>query len=504
MVAGLLLLVLAAAEQSRVDVGSNPIETVGAVVEEEFSDAVRFGSFAFWKSCICSLLCVASAALAAGLTLGMTSLDEFNLKVLRNFKVDEVEPEAPQDVREAAQKKLLEEQQYAEKLLPVISGHLFASSGRKGHKTVPLSCNPTNGHVVLVTLLLMNAAANEALPIFLGELVPEWAAVLLSVTVVLIFGEILPSAIFTGPNQLQLAACLCPVVSFLKMTLLPIVWPISLFLDKCLGGHEEQRNRAGIKAMIRTIQQECLESDEANMIHGVLEMHHKTVETIGHPITRAAMLAHDDLLSEELLQTLRSWNHTLVFVYRRDPQDPQRQDDIIGVLKIRKLLGLNFSDRPRVDSLAEAIRTPTVLHCHDNLLNTLQRFEEHKCHLGIICPDRDAAVRAMKEQSSIPLNARPVRFCALSDVMQQLLSEVVMDDDDVKRTTSYIKRPGPQPKRSGSSSFAQGLNSLGRRPNTAFLEGDAGNTSPVSEGLSRGEEGHTGFPTSWERTSLEP
>lgn len=40
--------------------------------------------------------------------------------------------------------------------------------------------------------------ANEALPVMLDRIVPSYAAILLSVTLVLIFGEVVPSAIFTG------------------------------------------------------------------------------------------------------------------------------------------------------------------------------------------------------------------------------------------------------------------------------------------------------------------
>ena len=58
-------------------------------------------------------------------------------------------------------------------------------------------------HRLLVTLLLGNACANEALPLFLNELVSPVYAVLLSVTLVLVIGEILPSAICTGPRQVQ-------------------------------------------------------------------------------------------------------------------------------------------------------------------------------------------------------------------------------------------------------------------------------------------------------------
>ena len=43
-------------------------------------------------------------------------------------------------------------------------------------------------HLLLVTLLLVNAAAMEALPIFLDRLMSPTSAILLSVTAVLFFG----------------------------------------------------------------------------------------------------------------------------------------------------------------------------------------------------------------------------------------------------------------------------------------------------------------------------
>ena len=44
----------------------------------------------------------------------------------------------------------------------------------------------------MVSLLLCNAAAYEALPIFLDRLLNPVAAILISVSAILIFGEILP------------------------------------------------------------------------------------------------------------------------------------------------------------------------------------------------------------------------------------------------------------------------------------------------------------------------
>lgn len=65
------------------------------------------------------------------------------------------------------------EQMYADKIIPLIR----------------------NSHYLLVTLLLNNAAAMEALPIFLDKLVDPVTAIIVSVTAVLFFGEIIPQSI---------------------------------------------------------------------------------------------------------------------------------------------------------------------------------------------------------------------------------------------------------------------------------------------------------------------
>ena len=84
----------------------------------------------------------------------------------------------------------------------------------------------------------MNALANEALPLFLDKLVPSYVAVIISVSLVLFFGEIIPSAIFTGPNQLAISSKLAPFVKFILFVLAPIAWPIAKILDYFLHDDE--------------------------------------------------------------------------------------------------------------------------------------------------------------------------------------------------------------------------------------------------------------------------
>lgn len=96
-----------------------------------------------------AILCVTMAGLASGLTIGLLSFDVTKLEI-------------------KAMTGTQEEVSAAIKILPVVKHH----------------------HLLLVTLMLFNSIANEALPIFLGALVPAYLAVLISVTFVLIFGEV--------------------------------------------------------------------------------------------------------------------------------------------------------------------------------------------------------------------------------------------------------------------------------------------------------------------------
>ena len=84
----------------------------------------------------------------SGLTIGLMSLDKMTLEIIKRGG----------DAKE---------RKYAERIIPVIEKH----------------------HLLLVTLLLSNAAAMEALPIFLDRISSPVAAILISVSMVLFFGE---------------------------------------------------------------------------------------------------------------------------------------------------------------------------------------------------------------------------------------------------------------------------------------------------------------------------
>ncbi|CAL1169810.1 unnamed protein product [Cladocopium goreaui] len=180
------------------------------------------GSNGFYKACLMALLCVVGAALAAGLTMGLVSIDPMEMEII-------VKTEDKDMVEASAKQKLKKDQAAAERILPLIHDH----------------------HLLLVTLLLMNSIANEALPLFLDQIVPSWLAVVLSVSLVLMFGEIIPSAVFTGSEQLTMAARFSGLVGAFMFVLTPVSWPIAKLLDRVLGAdHKGRYNFAELRAIV--------------------------------------------------------------------------------------------------------------------------------------------------------------------------------------------------------------------------------------------------------------
>jgi hypothetical protein len=80
----------------------------------------------------------------------------------------------------------------------------------------------------------------QALPIFLDKLADPVTAVLLSVTVVLVIGEILPQAVCRSYG-LQVGSYSALFVRLLLFLAAPIAWPIGKVLDWLLGGEQTVR-----------------------------------------------------------------------------------------------------------------------------------------------------------------------------------------------------------------------------------------------------------------------
>jgi Cyclin M transmembrane N-terminal domain len=177
---------------------------------------ISSGYFWMYVGVCCFLVLV--GGIVSGLTIGLFSLSNLELEVLQ----EDVEADAADRRRAKRLEPLLRQERH---------------------------------HLLLVTLLLTNTAAMEALPEMLDKLVPDWAAVVISVSLVLLFSEIIPQSICTR-SPLAAGAFFSPLVWLLMLLLFPVSWPIAKALDFLIGkegGTQFLASRSQVTSLLEII-----------------------------------------------------------------------------------------------------------------------------------------------------------------------------------------------------------------------------------------------------------
>ncbi|KAI3993258.1 hypothetical protein MKX01_010001 [Papaver californicum] len=296
---------------------------------------VEFGSF-WWFTCLgISCFLVIFAGIMSGLTLGLMSLGLVELEILHRSGT-------PTEKKQAAA------------ILPVVQ----------------------NQHRLLVTLLLCNACAMEALPIFLDKMFNPIVAIVLSVTFVLFFGEVIPQAICTRYG-LAVGANLVWLVRILKIICTPIAYPIAKVLDCVLGHNDALFPRAQLKALVSMHGQAAgkggeLTHDETTIIAGALDLTEKTAEEAMTPIDSTFSLDLDSKLDWETIAKILARGHSRVPVYSGNPRN------IIGLLLVKSLLTVRAETELPVSAIAirRIPRVPSDMPLYD-ILNEFQKGGSH-------------------------------------------------------------------------------------------------------------------------------
>ncbi|KAL1557865.1 DUF21 domain-containing protein [Salvia divinorum] len=276
------------------------------------------------------------AGLMSGLTLGLMSLTLVDLEVLAKSGT-------PND------------RKHAEKILPVVK----------------------NQHLLLCTLLICNAAAMEALPIFLDSLISAWGAILISVTLILLFGEIIPQSVCSRYG-LAIGATVAPVVRVLVWICFPVAYPISKLLDSLLGhGHRALFRRAELKTLVNLHGNEAgkggeLTHDETTIIAGALELGDKTASDAMTPISEIFAIDINAKLDRALMNLILEKGHSRVPVYYEQPTN------IIGLILAKNLLTIHPEDEVPVKSVTirRIPRVPETMPLYD-ILNEFQKGHSH-------------------------------------------------------------------------------------------------------------------------------
>ncbi|KAM1070206.1 hypothetical protein TB1_002071 [Malus domestica] len=306
----------------------------------------------FWVFMVISLVLVAFAGIASGLALGLLSFSQVDLEVL-------IKSGQPQEQKNAA------------KILPLVK----------------------NEHLLLCTLLIGKSLAMEALPIFLDSILPVWAAILVSGTLVLAFAEIIPQAVCSRYG-LSLGAKMSHLVRLLLVVFLPLSYPCSKLLDCLLGkGHSALLKRGELKTLVDLHANEAgkggeLSHHETTIIAGALDLTSKTAKDAMTPISQTFSLDINSKLNIHTLGLITSKGHSRIPIYSGTPTN------IIGIILLKNLI---FS-RPEDETPIKYLTIRRIPRVYDNspLYDVLQQFQKGHSHMvAVVKSNKDTNSRSL-------------------------------------------------------------------------------------------------------------
>ena len=370
------------------------------------------------------------AGMMSGLTVGYLSVDQLTM-----------------ELRETTGTPM--EKEYSKVILPVLS----------------------NRHWLLCTLLLMNSFAMEALPVFLDRVFSRFAAVVISVTLLLIFGEVIPQALCTGPRQIQIAAMAAPMTRFLMI----VSWPITFWLGKCLDiilgeqGKTRYQNQ-DLKALVEMHTYDALKKiseeeeknpyipkndipkpsntmgllqEEANLMISALEIREKKVVEIMINFNKVYLIKLEEPINRKKILEILEKGFSRIPVFRNDDKN-----DLIGLLRIKQLINIDFNQNKSLKDLGIRLKLPLVISPNMTLIELLREFRKGKSHMAFITEQVELlqAKLGLNRNNSVQFNLRYnetfaeskkikiLGIVTLEDVIEQIFNLEIMDEEDYEKS----------------------------------------------------------------------
>eukprot|EP00484_Ammonia_sp_Unknown_P020568 CAMPEP_0197044272 /NCGR_PEP_ID=MMETSP1384-20130603/20371_1 /TAXON_ID=29189 /ORGANISM="Ammonia sp." /LENGTH=566 /DNA_ID=CAMNT_0042475703 /DNA_START=39 /DNA_END=1739 /DNA_ORIENTATION=+ len=285
-------------------------------------------------------------------------------------------------------------------------------------------------HLLLVTLLVANASCMEALPIFLDELVASWLAIVISVTFVLIFGEILPQAVFTA-DPLKSGYKLYYVIWTMKWLLWPICKPLACILDCILSEEHQQKGVMFSQREVSMIMREISRHpDEKTVVEGALKIADYTVMESIIPWNDVTVLDANTKLDTRGLRAIYKTGFSRIPIFEHE------KDNIIGILLVKTLIicdpDPNLSIKQYLEYNFGKIPIPTLVIPTTPLYDCINLFQEHKTHFAMVCEEDDEIniLDAWRSGKPIPSKVRWAGIITLEDIMEDIIQEEIADEFD--------------------------------------------------------------------------
>ena len=219
---------------------------------------------------------------------------------------------------------------------------------RQAQRVLPLR---RQTHLTLASILLVNVAAVSANSLVLEQQLNGWLAGILSTLLIVIFGEIIPQALFSK-DPLGWSSAFAPVLKLMTYVTYVISRPLQNLLDKLFPHqHAELQSRHELGLMISEhlgTKESELDDDEVEIIRGALQLSEKRVRDIMTDIRHSYWLTPDTELTDVKIDEIKERGFSRIPIFNR------KLTRTYGILLMKDLVDVDFDEQQppyRVDDM---------------------------------------------------------------------------------------------------------------------------------------------------------
>jgi metal transporter CNNM len=269
-----------------------------------------------------------------------------------------------------------------------------------------------NTHLTLASILLTNVAAVSATTLVLDQHFDGWIAGIGATLLIVIFGEILPQALFSK-NPLLWSYRFAPVLKFMRFITYFISWPLSIMLDKFFP---PERAKLQTRSELGLVMSEHLKDDsselddsEIEIMRGALGLSSKRVKNIVTDIQHTYWLTPETVLDDAKIDEIKLRGFSRMPIFNKE------LTKCYGVLLMKSLVDIDFEETEY--HVEDMIIYPAQLVGSMTALDTLfRKFINADSHL--IPVEKDDKI---------------IGIVTIEDLIEEIFGQEIEDETDRRR-----------------------------------------------------------------------
>lgn len=195
-----------------------------------------------------------------------------------------------------------------------------------------------------------------------------------------------------------------------------------------------------------------LYDEQANLMISALEIKEKKVLSFMIPIRSVFMIDYDDILDKYKINNILDRGYSRIPVYSN-----HNKNDIVGLLRIKQLIGVDFNQNKSLRQLGIELRKPIVVSPSVSIIDLLREFRKGKSHMAFITEQVEDLQNKFGLNRSNSLknditkdflygkeiemsNIIVLGIITLEDIIEKMINLDILDEDDYEKVNRNMKK----------------------------------------------------------------